>query len=300
MQIDAIERLAAAANGDAWLVHRGRHLDTTFLLGVGDTDYLVRIHRGRVEAVDKGPFVQPRWTFALQGIAGGLGYVLAAAAAARRPRPDRHDQDQGAAAGGRPVSLHGQSALLQGPAGAAARRSPRKRREAHDELRKARIRARRRPLPARRHRRQDASHLRRAGGRRHPARLPAHGRRGRPAISRPHERCRDAGPLPRHRLRPAVARQVLAAGGVAGGRVQAHLARLRRHHHGRHRRARPRQAGGDGLLHRRAHRAAPGAGACRRASAPSSAWSPVPTPSPTTISTGCTAPTCTAGRCAAP
>ena len=66
MQIDAIERLAATANDDAWLVHRGRHLDTTFLLGVGDTDYLVRIHRGRVEAVDKGPFVQPRWTFALR------------------------------------------------------------------------------------------------------------------------------------------------------------------------------------------------------------------------------------------
>ena len=41
-------------------------LDTTFLLGVGDADYLVRIHRGRVEAVDKGPFVQPRWTFALR------------------------------------------------------------------------------------------------------------------------------------------------------------------------------------------------------------------------------------------
>jgi hypothetical protein len=66
MTIGAIEQLAASANNDAWLVHRGRTLDTTFLLGVGDTDYLVRIHRGRVEAVDKGPFVQPRWTFALR------------------------------------------------------------------------------------------------------------------------------------------------------------------------------------------------------------------------------------------
>ena len=44
----------------------GRYLDTTFLLGIGDADYLVRIHRGRVEAVDKGPFVQARWTFALR------------------------------------------------------------------------------------------------------------------------------------------------------------------------------------------------------------------------------------------
>ena len=66
MSIDAIESLAVSANDDAWLVHRGRFLDTQFLLGVGDIDYLVRIHRGRVEAVDKGPFVMPRWTFALR------------------------------------------------------------------------------------------------------------------------------------------------------------------------------------------------------------------------------------------
>ena len=36
------------------------------MLGAGDTDYLVRIHRGRVEAIERGPFVQPRWTFALK------------------------------------------------------------------------------------------------------------------------------------------------------------------------------------------------------------------------------------------
>ena len=66
MRPGAIERLAVLANEDAWLVHRGRHPDTTFLLGIGDADYLVRIHRGRVEAVDKGPFVQARWTFALR------------------------------------------------------------------------------------------------------------------------------------------------------------------------------------------------------------------------------------------
>jgi hypothetical protein len=66
MSPGAIERLAVLANEDAWLVHRGRYLDTTFLLGIGDADYLVRIHRGRVEAVDKGPFLQVRWTFALR------------------------------------------------------------------------------------------------------------------------------------------------------------------------------------------------------------------------------------------
>ena len=66
MSAGAIERLAASANEDTWLVHRGRFLDTTFLLGIGDADYLVRIHRGRIEAADKCPLVQARWTFALR------------------------------------------------------------------------------------------------------------------------------------------------------------------------------------------------------------------------------------------
>lgn len=66
MRTDVVERIAELANNDSWLVHRGRTLDTTFLLGVGDTDYLVRIHRGRVDAVAEGPFVQPRWTFTLR------------------------------------------------------------------------------------------------------------------------------------------------------------------------------------------------------------------------------------------
>jgi hypothetical protein len=66
VKTDVVERIAELANNDSWLVHRGRTLDTTFLLGIGDTDYLVRIHRGRVEAVAKGPFIQPRWTFALR------------------------------------------------------------------------------------------------------------------------------------------------------------------------------------------------------------------------------------------
>ena len=67
MSFGAIERLAALANEDQWLVHRGRFLDVVFLLGVGEASYLVRIHRGRVESLDKGPFIQPRWTFALKG-----------------------------------------------------------------------------------------------------------------------------------------------------------------------------------------------------------------------------------------
>jgi hypothetical protein len=62
----SVEGLGALANDKAWLVHRGRFLDVAFLLEVGDVAYLVRIRRGRVEAVDKGPVVMPRWTFALR------------------------------------------------------------------------------------------------------------------------------------------------------------------------------------------------------------------------------------------
>jgi len=62
-EVDTIARLA---NDNAWLLHRGRFLDVTFLLGVGDVPYLVRIHRGRIESLQRGPFVQPRWTFALR------------------------------------------------------------------------------------------------------------------------------------------------------------------------------------------------------------------------------------------
>jgi hypothetical protein len=66
MSLSVVERLGASANDSAWLVQRGRHLEATLLLGVGADSYLLRIHRGRVEAVEHGPFVMPRWTFALK------------------------------------------------------------------------------------------------------------------------------------------------------------------------------------------------------------------------------------------
>jgi len=62
----ALDRLLPQlANGDPALTRRGRFLDVTFLLKVGDSHYLIHIHRGRLEAIEPGPHVQPRWTFAL-------------------------------------------------------------------------------------------------------------------------------------------------------------------------------------------------------------------------------------------
>jgi hypothetical protein len=61
-----IENLPQRVNSDAWLVHRGRFLNTQFLLEVGAIPYLIRIHEGRIESVRQGPFVMPRWSFALR------------------------------------------------------------------------------------------------------------------------------------------------------------------------------------------------------------------------------------------
>ncbi|MFA7666409.1 MAG: hypothetical protein WCY32_09850 [Burkholderiaceae bacterium] len=62
----AIDRLGDLANGHPGLLRRGRYLDTSFLLEVGATPWLVRIHHGRVEAVSRGPFLMPCWDFALR------------------------------------------------------------------------------------------------------------------------------------------------------------------------------------------------------------------------------------------
>ena len=61
-----IETLPGRVNGDAALVRRGRFVQTTFLLEVGEKAWLVTVDRGRIAEVRKGPFVMPCWTFALR------------------------------------------------------------------------------------------------------------------------------------------------------------------------------------------------------------------------------------------
>jgi hypothetical protein len=62
-----IEKLAELVNRNANLVRRGRRVDTTFLVEVGDDGYLVRITEGRVASVKHGPFTTPNFSFALRG-----------------------------------------------------------------------------------------------------------------------------------------------------------------------------------------------------------------------------------------
>jgi pimeloyl-ACP methyl ester carboxylesterase len=61
-----IDRIPELVNADADLVRRGRHLSTTFMLGVGDQGYLVKIVEGRVVSATPGPFVTPNYSFALR------------------------------------------------------------------------------------------------------------------------------------------------------------------------------------------------------------------------------------------
>jgi hypothetical protein len=61
-----MEQLAAWVNADDRLVWRGRYVNTTFLVEVGDVPWLIRIQAGRVADIARGPFVMPAWTFALR------------------------------------------------------------------------------------------------------------------------------------------------------------------------------------------------------------------------------------------
>ena len=64
-----LNRLADAVNRQERLVWRGRHLNTVFLLERGADAYLVTVAAGRIQSVRKGPFVMPRWQFALRASA---------------------------------------------------------------------------------------------------------------------------------------------------------------------------------------------------------------------------------------
>ncbi len=53
-------------NGDPGIVRWGREMNETFMLEVGETQYLVTVRGGRIERVEKGPFVMRAWSFAIR------------------------------------------------------------------------------------------------------------------------------------------------------------------------------------------------------------------------------------------
>ncbi len=64
-----IEKLPDLVNGDAALVRWGRHLSVTFMIEVGERQYLVHVREGRIEGVETGPFVMRQWAFAIRAAA---------------------------------------------------------------------------------------------------------------------------------------------------------------------------------------------------------------------------------------
>ena len=60
-----IETIAGLVNRDASIVRWGRGMNETFMIEVGDEQYLFKVSDGRL-AVEKGPFVMRSWRFAIR------------------------------------------------------------------------------------------------------------------------------------------------------------------------------------------------------------------------------------------
>lgn len=61
-----IDKLPDLVNCNARLVHRGRFLNTAFLVEIGDAQHVIEIRAGRIAALSSGHLVMPRWTFGLR------------------------------------------------------------------------------------------------------------------------------------------------------------------------------------------------------------------------------------------
>ena len=64
-----IESIAKRVNADPAIVRWGRHMNETFMVEVGGTQYLVTVAAGRIEKVERGPFVMRPWRFAIRASA---------------------------------------------------------------------------------------------------------------------------------------------------------------------------------------------------------------------------------------
>ena len=61
-----IEHLAQLVNRDPAIVRWGRRMNETFMVEVGDTQFLLTVRDGRIEHVEKGPFTMKSWRFAIR------------------------------------------------------------------------------------------------------------------------------------------------------------------------------------------------------------------------------------------
>ena len=61
-----IERLAELVNGNPAITRWGRGMNEAFMIDVGDAQYLLTVRDGMLEKVEKGPFTQRSWRFAIR------------------------------------------------------------------------------------------------------------------------------------------------------------------------------------------------------------------------------------------
>ncbi len=64
-----IECLPELVNDDEALVRRGRYFTDVFMIEVGEVQYLVHVREGRIDKIERGPFVMRPWRFALRASA---------------------------------------------------------------------------------------------------------------------------------------------------------------------------------------------------------------------------------------
>lgn len=61
-----IERLDGLVNDDPAIVRWGRCMNETFMVEVGAEQFLLTVREGKIEKVEKGPFVMRSWRFAIR------------------------------------------------------------------------------------------------------------------------------------------------------------------------------------------------------------------------------------------
>lgn len=61
-----IENIPRLVNGNPAIVRWGRGMNETFMVEVGDQQYLLKVSDGRIQSVEKGPFVMCSWKFAIR------------------------------------------------------------------------------------------------------------------------------------------------------------------------------------------------------------------------------------------
>ena len=81
-----IENIAQKVNDDAALLRRGRFVSLDFLVGVGDTDYVVAVREGRIVSVEERRLPTHTGVFSVRADEAAWGAHWQA-----MPRRGRHD-----------------------------------------------------------------------------------------------------------------------------------------------------------------------------------------------------------------